>query len=239
MATRLVSLTFDANDPSRLARFWADALGWEIVDETGDEIGVLPTDGTRFILVFVRVTEAKTAKNVIHVELVTESNDDQRAVVTRLLGIGAHHIDIGQGPERDDQTVLADPEGNEFCVGVRSDFLADTGFLGAITFEPAHPATGYFWGHAIGWPVVYDQDGDVAIREPDGTGPFITFGPPGTSKHAKGRLHLDLAPQVQDDHAAEVDRLLALGAGRIDIGQGDVPWVVLADPDGNEFCVLT
>lgn len=239
MTTRLVSLTFDATDALRLARFWASALGWEIVDESGDEIGVLPTDGTQFIFVFVRVPEPKAAKNPIHLELVSESNDDQRAVVGRLLELGACHVDIGQGPESDDGTVLADPEGNEFCVGVRGEFLADTGFLGAITFEPAHPATGYFWGQAIGWPVVYDEDGDVAIRAPGGTGPFITFGPPGTAKHAKGRLHLDLAPQVGDDHAAEVDRLLALGARRIDIGQGDVPWVVLADPDGNELCVLT
>ncbi|HVM55138.1 MAG TPA: VOC family protein, partial [Acidimicrobiales bacterium] len=81
MTTRLVSLTFDATDPLRLAQFWASALGWEIVDESGDEIGVLPTDGTQFIFVFVRVPEPKAAKNPIHLELVSESNDDQRAVV--------------------------------------------------------------------------------------------------------------------------------------------------------------
>ena len=239
MTSRLVSVTFDATDPVRLARFWASALRWEIVDESDDEIGVLPTDGTQFIFGFVRVPEPKTAKNPIHPEVVTESVDDQRAVVGRLLDLGAYHVDVGQGPESDDGTVLADPEGNEFCVGVRGEFFADTGFLGAIAFEPAHPATGYFWGEAIGWPVVYDEDGDVAIREPGGTGPFITFGPPGTAKHAKGRLHFDVAPQVGDDQAAEVDRLLGLGARRLDIGQGDVPWVVLADPDGNELCVLT
>ena len=119
------------------------------------------------------------------------------------------------------------------------EFLADTDFIGAVVFEPAHPATGHFWGRAIGWPVVYDQDGDVAIRAPDGRGPFITFGPPGVAKSGKNRLHLDLAPHANDDQATEVDRLIALGASRIDIGQGDVPWVVLADPDGNEFCVLS
>jgi predicted enzyme related to lactoylglutathione lyase len=117
MTNRLVSLTFDATDPVRLARFWASALGWETVDESGDEIGVLPTDGTQFILVFVRVPEAKTAKNPIHPELVTESIDDQREVVARLLELGAEHVDIGQGAESDDGAVLADPEGNEFCVG--------------------------------------------------------------------------------------------------------------------------
>ena len=68
--------------------------------------------------------------------------------------------------------------------------------LGAVVFEPANPANGHFWAEAIGWPVVYDQDGDVAIRAPDGRGPFITFGPPGTAKSGKNRLHLDLAPHL-------------------------------------------
>ncbi|HEX2382712.1 MAG TPA: VOC family protein [Acidimicrobiales bacterium] len=238
MTTRLVSLCFDANDPVRLARFWASTVGWEIYDESSAEIGVLPTDGTRFILVFLPVPEPKTAKNPIHLDLVGESVDDQREIVDRLIGLGAEHVDIGQGSDAD-HVVLADPEGNEFCVVLRGDFLADTGFIGAVVFEPANPATGHFWGKAIGWPVVYDQDGDVAIRAPDGQGPFITFGPPGVAKSGKNRLHLDVAPNADDDQVTEVDRLIALGARRIDIGQGDVPWVVCADPDGNEFCVLS
>ena len=238
MTTRLVNVCFDANDPLRLARFWAGALGWEVYDETTDEIGVLPTDGTRFILVFLAVPEPKTGKNPIHLDLVSESAEHQREVVDRLIELGAEHIDIGQG-DAVDHVVLADPEGNEFCVVLRGEFLADTDFLGAVVFEPAHPATGRFWGQAIGWPVVYDQDGDVAIRAPDGRGPFITFGPPGVNKSGKNRLHLDLAPHAADDHATEVERLIALGARRTDIGQGSVPWVVLADPDGNEFCLLS
>jgi hypothetical protein len=237
MPTRLSNLCFDASDPVLLARFWARALGWEIYDETHDEIGVLPTDGTRFILVFLPVSEPKIAKNPIHLDLVSESVDHQQEIVDRLIALGARHVDIGQGSDAD-QVVLADPEGNEFCIVVRGEFLADTDFIGAVVFEPAHPTTGYFWGEAIGWPVVYDQDGDVAIRAPDGRGPFITFGPPGTAKSGKNRLHFDLALDTDGDQATEVDRLIALGASRIDIGQGDVPWVVLADPDGNELCVL-
>jgi hypothetical protein len=58
-------------------------------------------------------------------------------------------------------------------------------------------------------------------------------------KTGKNRLHFDLTPPVDSDQQAEVDRLIALGATRIDIGQGEVSWVVMADPDGNEFCVLT
>ena len=76
------------------------------------------------------------------------------------------------------------------------------------------------------------------VRAPDGTGPFITWGPPVRSKSAKNRLHLDIAPE-HGEQQAEVDRLLSLGATRIDIGQGDVDWTVMADPDGNEFCVLS
>jgi len=153
--------------------------------------------------------------------------------------LGARGVDIGQ-PSDVDHVVLADPEGNEFCVVLRGDFLATTDLIGAIVFEPADPIVGRFWSEATGWPIVYDQDGDTAIREPDGRGPFVTFGPPsGAAKTGKNRLHLDIAPPTDGDQAAEVERLIALGARRIDLGQGDVSWVVLADPEGNEFCVLT
>lgn len=232
MTTRLASLCFDANDTVRLARFWASALGWEMSDDTRDEIEVLPTDGTRFSLVFVPIPAPKTSKNPLHLDLVSESVENQREIVDRLIELGAEHVDIGQESDAD-QVVLADPEGNEFCVVVRGEFLADTEFIGAVVFEPANPATGHFWGKAIGWPVVYDQDGDVAIRAPDGRGPFITFGPPGVAKSGKNRLHFKLAPHADDDQASEVARLIALGAARVDAGHGDVPPVVLADPDGN------
>ena len=199
---------------------------------------MLPTDGTRFILVFLPVPEPKTTKNPIHLDLVSESVEHQRAIVDRLIELGAEHVDVGQGADAD-HVVLADPEGNEFCVVVRGEFLADTGFLGAVVFEPANPATGYFWGKAIGWPVVYDQDGDVAIRAPDGHGPFITFGPPGVAKAARtvsistsrrARTTIRRPRSIGSSHSAPA---------RVDIGQGDVAWEVLADPDGNEFCVLS
>lgn len=224
----------------RLARFWAATLRWDIYDETNDEeIGLIPTDGTRFVFVFLSVPEPKTAKNRIHLDLVSESPEHQSEMVDRLIELGARRVDIGQSSDVD-HVVLADPEGNEFCVVLRGEFLATTDLIGAIVFEPADPIVGRFWSEATGWPIVYDQDGDTAIREPDGRGPFVTFGPPtGAAKTGKNRLHLDIAPPTDGDRDAEVDRLIALGARRIDIGQGDVSWVVLADPEGNEFCVLT
>ena len=86
---------------------------------------------------------------------------------------------------------------------------------------------------------MWDQDEETAIRAPDLTGPMITWGPPLAPKVGKNRLHLDIAPTDRVDQQAEVDRLVAHGAKRIDIGQGEVDWVVMADPDDNEFCVLS
>ena len=137
--------------------------------------------------------------------------------------------------------MLADPEGNELCIiEPTNKFLAGCGRFGSITCDGS-PAVGYFWSAALGWPLVWDQQQETAIRAPDGEGPFITWGPPIPVKVKKNRFHLDIASTVGGDRAnqlAEVDRLVSLGAHRVDIGQGDVSWVVMADPDGNEFCVL-
>ena len=238
MTSQLVALCFDANDPLRLARFWARALRWEIYDETHAEVGLVPTDGTRFRLVFLPVPEPKAGKNRIHLDLTTTSSHDRAETVQTLIELGARHLDIGQGDD-EPHVVLADPEGNEFCV-IEPDnsFLAGCGRLGSITCDGS-PTAGYFWSRVLGWPLVWDQDDETAIRAPDGAGPFITWGPPVPPKVTKNRLHLDIAPPADGDQRAEVNRLVALGATRIDIGQGDVGWVVMADPDGNEFCVLS
>jgi hypothetical protein len=99
----------------RLARFWAAALHWDIDHETEDEIGLVSTDGTRFLLSFLAVPEPKTGKNRIHLDLVGESPQHQSEMVDRLMTLGARHVDIGQSRD-DHHVVLADPEGNEFCV---------------------------------------------------------------------------------------------------------------------------
>jgi predicted enzyme related to lactoylglutathione lyase len=238
MTLRLVALCVDANDPLRLARFWAEALGWEVAPEAGEEISLVPTDGTRFRLDFMPVPEPKVGPNRLHLDLTSTSLDHQQESVARLVELGARHIDIGQRPD-EGHVVLADPEGNEFCI-IEPDnsFLAGCGRLGSITCDGTR-AVGCFWSAALGWPLVWDQHEETAIRAPDGTGPMITWGgPPLAPKFGKNRLHLEVAPLGRADQHAEVDRLVELGAARVDIGQGDVDWVVMADPDGNEFCVL-
>ena len=97
-------------------------------------------------------------------------------------------------------------------------------------------ALGRWWSIVLGWPHEVDDDGDVKLYAPPGRGPnWMFLGAPGT-KVVKNRIHFDFRP---DDQQAEVDWVIGLGARRVDIGQGDeADWVVLSDPEGNEFCIL-
>ena len=106
-----------------------------------------------------------------------------------------------------------------------------------VVVDAADPVTlGRWWAAALGWVVTIDTADEFEIRPAADEIPGLIFGSVPEQKTIKNRLHLDFRP---DDQAAEVDRLLALGARRVDIGQGEQPWVVLADPEGNEFCVLS
>jgi catechol 2,3-dioxygenase-like lactoylglutathione lyase family enzyme len=237
MSLRLVALCIDANDAPALARFWAGVLRWEIADETAEVVRLVPADGTSFRMNFMPVAEPKVGKNRIHLDLTTTSPDDEREMRARLLALGAQHIDIGQPPE--DDYVFADPEGNEVdIIEPGNSFLALCGRIGAINCEGG-PVTGYFWREALGWPLVWDQDDETAIQDPGGTRTIISWSVhPGMEKVRKNRLHLDVSPVDGATLDDEVQRLITLGATHVDIGQGDVDWVVLADPDGNELCVV-
>jgi hypothetical protein len=117
MTTRIASLAIDARDPRKVADFWLAALGWQELeaDETGVSIG--PPGGGPGIDVLT-VPEPKTVKNRLHLDLRADGST-QSAEVDRLLGLGATRADVGQGPDVS-WVVLADPEGNEFCVLSRS-----------------------------------------------------------------------------------------------------------------------
>jgi hypothetical protein len=100
---------------------------------------------------------------------------------------------------------------------------------------------GHWWAELLGWRVTHEEEDELVLEPPrgsvaDGVSPDILFLRVPEPKTEKVRLHIDLRP---DDQAAEVARAEAMGATRVDVGQGaDVTWVVLADPDGNEFCIL-
>jgi len=105
-----------------------------------------------------------------------------------------------------------------------------------VVVDSADPeALGTWWANALGWVIVGSDPDEYEIRpEPDRT-PGLLFLRVPAGKPGKNRLHLDFRP---DDQAAEVIRLESLGATRVDIGQGEQSWVVMADPEGNEFCIL-
>ncbi|MEJ7702848.1 MAG: VOC family protein [Geodermatophilaceae bacterium] len=112
----------------------------------------------------------------------------------------------------------------------------------ATSFDTTDPAAiASFWEQALGWRRTHEEADEVVLEPPagspeDGVAPDLLFLRVPEGKEVKNRLHLDLRP---DDQAAEVSRLEGLGAKRVSVGQGDdVTWIVLTDPDGNEFCVL-
>ncbi len=115
------------------------------------------------------------------------------------------------------------------------------GPIASIVVDAADPAAlARFWVAASGWPVADESEGGVTLHNPRGLLPDLDFVPVDDVKSTKNRVHLDVAPYEGEDQAAEVARLLALGAEHVDIGQGpDVTWIVLGDPEGNEVCVLS
>ena len=105
-----------------------------------------------------------------------------------------------------------------------------------VTVDAIDPCSlGRWWANALGWVVVCDTYEEFEIRPGPEQLPGLLFVRVPDTKSGKNRLHMDLRP---DDRDREVNRFLALGATRADVGQGDTPWIVFADPEGNEFCVL-
>jgi hypothetical protein len=253
MTTRLFSVVVDCADPRGLGHWWSGALGWPIIYEEDDEVVVVPPDlagpeadapegemgGGVPGLVFGASTDPKRGKNRVHLDLASRSGEEQDAIVARLVAAGAAPVDIGQGDEVP-WVVLADPEGNEFCVlDARDRYLGSNGVAAVVVDAHDPRALAAFWAEATGRTVAQSDDGMVTLRHPQGVLPDLEFLRTEDPRLGKNRLHLDVAPGIHDDRDAEVARLVALGATPTDVGQGpDVTWVVLADPEGNEFCVL-
>jgi predicted enzyme related to lactoylglutathione lyase len=234
----LHGIVVDSRAPRELAAFWAGALGWVTSYDTDDEVVIESPDDVPPALVFLRVPRLATNRSRVHLDLASASLARQSAIVERLVGAGAQPADIGQGVVP--WVVLRDPDGNEFCVLEPRAVYARTGAVAAIVVTCEQPdALATFWSELLGWPRQVEGADGVGLRPPDGTGPFLEFIPArGAIDAGKNREHLDVAPHAPDDQGTEVERALGLGAVLADIGQGVVPWRVLRDPEGNEFCVL-
>lgn len=220
-------MTFASGDPNRLAGFWAGMLARDAVAHGDGHL--VPGSDTQLGLRFASGETNSTRRNPVHLHLTSNDLDDQRQTVARALELGASHLDVGQRPD-EGHIVLADPEGNEFCViEPGNNYLAGTGVLGELTCDGG-PEVGHFWSQALGWPLVWEQDLQTAIQSPAGGTKLAWDGAPNISQAARGRHRFELV--AKEDHATEVERLIELGATRLEGVDGTT---LLADPDGTPF----
>ncbi|HVV08679.1 VOC family protein [Amycolatopsis sp.] len=211
MSTRLTGLVIEARDPAGLAGFWAALLGWEPV---GANTVRAPASDGGLDLVFVPETGPKHGLNRLHLDLASTSADGLRAKVSRAVELGAVPKDIGQGAVP--WEVLADPEGNEFCVLEPRAGYTTTETLAAIVVNSLDPlAQAAFWEEATGWRIANREPVIVGLRAPTGRGPWLEFLRTEEAKAGPNRLRL----------------LLTATSGGIPRPD--------ADPEGNEFVVLT
>ncbi|ROS74490.1 VOC family protein [Cellulomonas sp. PhB143] len=228
MTLRLDWVVFDAHDPGRLARFWAELLERDSSD--GIYGPQLPGAAGQLGLAFCARPEARSGPNRAHLHLTSTTHRDMDATVASALRLGASHLDVGQTPD-EGHVVLADPEGNEFCVIPPGNaYLEGCGVLGELNGEGTREL-GQFWSSALDWPLVWDRDGETAVQAPAGGTKISWSGPPVAPVTGRIRQHLALST---DDLDGDLARLLALGASRV-ARRGPDGTFRLADPDGQEL----
>lgn len=241
MALRLVQVNYKAAEDEALGRFWAGVLGWVVSSEgpgvTNVEPAGLPWPHPGILyLDVVRVADPAAVRHRAHVELATASPAHHAELVARVQALGATPVAVSDGSPT---AAFADPEGNVFCVLEPRGTYADTGQVAAAVVACADPrAMARFWGETLDWTVPEVADDRALLRPREGVGPRLELVRQPHVDDRRNRVHLDLLPHPGADQAAEVARLEALGGTPADVGQGDAAWRVLADPEGQVFCVL-
>ena len=218
---RFKDLCLDATDPARLGTFWAAVLGrtWETKDD-GDGRMTGPTP--QHTIWVSRVPEAKTVKHRVHLDIFARD-------LAGLEALGATIVEPQHGART--WTVMADPEGGEFCAFVRPEVPPER--LHGLVVDSADPkAQARWWGGVYGVSVT-ENDGWSSLEGVPGM-PILTmdFVPVPEPKTVKNRVHWDVAVPA-------VGPLVEAGATVLREPGGDIGWFVLADPEGNEFCAFT
>jgi hypothetical protein len=234
----LENLVIDAVDPALVGRFWEAAIGGEHLSHApqGYETRLTVEDGPVLDVCVQRVPERPAEPQRLHIDL--SGRGRQAEEVERLLALGARHVDIGQGDVP--WVVLADPEGNPFCVMEERPAYADSGPIAALPLDSADPERdAEFWGRLTGW-VRVEGAGLVSLRHPSLKGPLLELAPELVPKgEAKNRMHLDLRLEPGDDADAVAAGIAEHGGREVFHPEwGDLPWRFYADPSGNDVCVL-
>jgi hypothetical protein len=214
-------LCVDAGDVARIGEFWAAALGrdWKVQDD-GD--GVLTGATPRHRIWVSGVPEPKTVKNRVHFDIYAASLADLEA-------LGATVVE--RFPR---WTVMADPEGGEFCAFLRDDDPAER--LHGLGVDCAAPGPiARWWGGVFGVKVIDNGDWFTLDGVPGTVSMTMDFSKVPEPKTVKNRIHWDVTVRS----AAGVQSLVAVGATLLREPDNEIRWHVLADPDGNEFCVFT
>lgn len=237
----LENIVLDAVDPQNLGRFWESALGGERLT---DEPGIFETrldlgEGLYLDLCLQLVPAPPREPLRLHLDLL--GGQEQAARVERLVGLGARHLDIGQHADGGvPWVVLADPEGNPFCVMEERAAYTGTGPIAALPLDSADPdADAELWAWLTGWE---DVEGHAprSLRHPARRGPLLEMCPERVpAAGAKNRLHLDVRLE-SGDLADEVEEGILARGGRREHPAWDaqVPWRMYTDTSGNHLCVL-
>jgi predicted enzyme related to lactoylglutathione lyase len=232
----LENVVMDAADPQRLGRFWEAALDGERLSDEPDgfETRIAVEGGPVLDLCLQRVPEPATVPPRLHLDLA--GGAAQERVVRRLLDLGAAPLDIGQGDVP--WVVLADPEGNPFCVMEERAEYSDTGPIAALPLASADPERdARFWAWLTGW--IAGTGTPRALRHPSGHGPLLELCPEPAPKSAvKNRVHLDVRLERGEDADDVATAIAARGGSEVTPAGSRLPWRLYQDPSGNDFCVL-
>jgi len=232
---RLENIVWSTPDPHRLGTFWAAAVGATVMADSADGFEArLTLSGQAFLdLCLQPVQHPADTPPRLHPDLAGGAR--QADVVGRLLDLGARRADIGQGDVP--WVVLADPDGNAFCVMEDRGVYVDTGPIAALPLDSADPKRDTdFWAAMTGWIPGGGTDSST-LRHPGGVGPLLVLCPEPEPWQGPGRIHLDVRPTGNDPDPVQLVR--ELGGRVLDWpGAEGKPWTVCADPSGNEFCVL-
>src|SRR5690349_3583234 len=219
----LENLVMDAADPQRLGRFWEAALGGERLTDEPDafETRLTIEGGPVLDVCLQRVREPASEPPRLHLDLLGGAR--QGELVERLLGLGAHYLDVGQGEVP--WVVLADPEGNPFCVMEDRAAYVDTGPIAALPLDSTDPdRDAAFWSWLTGWqPSGTDPDDGAhrSLRHPSRRGPLLELCPQdGPKTDAKNRIHLDVRLETGDDPDAVEAGITERGGTRFEHGWG-------------------
>jgi hypothetical protein len=230
------NLVVAATDPATVGRFWGAALGAATVLERPEthQVRLGIADDAVLDLCVDRVRTEPEEPLRLHLDLAGGAQQDE--VVQRLLGLGAAHLDIGQGDVP--WVVLADPGGMPFCVMEHRDAYAGSGPLAALPLDSADPDRDVaLWAWLTGWQPVAGV-APHSLRHPSGRGPLLELCPELVPAAGRNRVHPDFRLERDDDPDEVALGILARGGRELPPEPGLVRRQVFVDGSGNQFCVL-